>query len=370
VGSVAARLVDGTRPAYAGARSAGRALFVKVWYPAVRADMRPELLWDELRRDPGTPRPIRLVLALSRTRTSTHPAAELDARAVLRSLVVYNHGMISFASENTSLMEHLASRGHVVVSIRHVEQLAELNELNRDRTADQRRRDAEWQRRLRARREARVGDGVLRAIETHEPHRRGESARHLLRARSRRRDLASSAGARRRKARASADPSRRLLARRCGGPRDGGARRTHRERREPRRRAVRHAARAAGRPALSDALQRRERRHERRAAAAARGALRVSGQRSSRLPRREPLAAVAALREIGPRRARAARASEPNRRVLPRASRRRGSRVVCRCGGARRATRSVTARSGRLVLPSTRRSALREAKEILLNYAP
>lgn len=150
VGSVVARLVDGTRPAYAGGEPMGRALFVKVWYPAACAGTQPERLWDELRHDPRTPRPLRLVLALSRTRTSTHAGAALDTEAVLRSLVVYNHGLISFASENTSLMEHLASRGHVAVAIRHVEQLAELDALNRGRAAAERRSDAEWERRLRA----------------------------------------------------------------------------------------------------------------------------------------------------------------------------------------------------------------------------
>src|SRR5690606_31139592 len=87
---------------------------------------------------------------LSRTRTSTYAGAALDGTAGLRSLVVYNHGMISFASENTSLMEHLASRGHLVIAIRHVEQLAELRGSNRGRTEDERRRDAEWEGRLRA----------------------------------------------------------------------------------------------------------------------------------------------------------------------------------------------------------------------------
>src|SRR5690606_21758922 len=63
VGSVVARLVDGTRPAYAGGEPMGRALFVKVWYPAACAGTQPERLWDELRHDPRTPRPLRLVLA-------------------------------------------------------------------------------------------------------------------------------------------------------------------------------------------------------------------------------------------------------------------------------------------------------------------
>jgi dienelactone hydrolase len=45
--------------------------------------------------------------------------------------VIYNHGFISFVSENTTLMEHLASQGRVVVAIQHLDQFPEMQSLNR-----------------------------------------------------------------------------------------------------------------------------------------------------------------------------------------------------------------------------------------------
>ena len=84
-----------------------------------------------------------------------HESTNLDTRrrgarhtCFSSSFVVYNHGLISFASENTSLMEYLASRGHVAIALRHVEQLAELQFLNRGRAGAERRVDAELAQRL------------------------------------------------------------------------------------------------------------------------------------------------------------------------------------------------------------------------------
>jgi dienelactone hydrolase len=128
----------------------GRELIVKVWYPSIGASTDAELVWEELRGDARTPWAIRLLLKLSRARTSTHVGAAFDTRASIGSIVVYNHGLISFASENASLLEHLSSRGHVALALRHVEQLAELRWLTRGRTRAERKADAESARRLQA----------------------------------------------------------------------------------------------------------------------------------------------------------------------------------------------------------------------------
>jgi len=150
VGSIATRLVDPARSTYVGNETPGRALAVKVWYPSDAASGPAERLWEELRRDPQTPAGMRLMLRLLRKRTSTRAGAAIATRGVLRSVVVYNHGLISFASENTSLMEHLASRGHVVLALRHLEQAAELKALSGRKSAEERKADAERQRRLAA----------------------------------------------------------------------------------------------------------------------------------------------------------------------------------------------------------------------------
>jgi Platelet-activating factor acetylhydrolase, isoform II len=47
--------------------------------------------------------------------------------------VIYNHALISFASENRSLAEGLASDGFIVLGVEHVEQLAEWQLLNRQK---------------------------------------------------------------------------------------------------------------------------------------------------------------------------------------------------------------------------------------------
>ena len=124
-------------------------MYAKIWHPGVPSGRAPELLWDELRADTNVPRAFRYVLKAIRTRASSFAGASLDASARLTSVVVYNHGLISFASENTSLMEHLASRGHVVLALRHVEQMAELQALNRRASEAKRKADAEAARRLR-----------------------------------------------------------------------------------------------------------------------------------------------------------------------------------------------------------------------------
>jgi dienelactone hydrolase len=148
VGSIVCRLVDTTRSAHLGSGSGGRELYIKVWYPALAVSKEPELLWEELRRDAHAPSALRFLMKLWRTRTATHVGAELDRSGPIASVVVYNHGLISFASENTSLMEHLASRGHVVLAVRHCAQSAELQYLNRDRGVLERKHDSEWTRRM------------------------------------------------------------------------------------------------------------------------------------------------------------------------------------------------------------------------------
>jgi dienelactone hydrolase len=47
-------------------------------------------------------------------------------------VVLYHHALISISAENSFLMESLASHGYVVVSTRHVDQRAELDEVNTD----------------------------------------------------------------------------------------------------------------------------------------------------------------------------------------------------------------------------------------------
>jgi hypothetical protein len=108
---------------------AGRALTVKIWYPAApgktaRRSLEP--FWSELLELQEIPGLARALLAYLK-RVSSHAA--VGAAPALEDaphpLLIYNHSLVSFASENTLLMEQLASSGYVVLSVRHQGQAAE-----------------------------------------------------------------------------------------------------------------------------------------------------------------------------------------------------------------------------------------------------
>lgn len=104
---------------------ADRRLLVKVWYPAEEASGRPEALWSEMRA-PGMPPPLRFFMGyLDAVETHTHAGAPIRADGAPYPLVIYNHALVSIPSENTLLMEALASAGFIVVSISHRDQAAE-----------------------------------------------------------------------------------------------------------------------------------------------------------------------------------------------------------------------------------------------------
>ena len=149
VGCVARELVDRDRRSHLLSDNSGRRLFVKLWYPAERGTgTESERLWEELRSDARTPALVRLLLKGLRARAAARPNARFVARAPVSSLVVYNHGLISFAAENTSLMQELASHGCTVVALQHAEQLAEFQALRRAESAEKRKADADLMRRL------------------------------------------------------------------------------------------------------------------------------------------------------------------------------------------------------------------------------
>jgi dienelactone hydrolase len=131
VGSITHELVDANRTTHLASEALGRRLLLKIWYPAATATTRPELLWTEVRRDARTPLPIRLLLACVRVRSAAIRGAAMNPALRASPLVLYNHGLISFRAENTSLMEDLASHGYTVLAIEHADQLAERQALTR-----------------------------------------------------------------------------------------------------------------------------------------------------------------------------------------------------------------------------------------------
>ncbi len=149
VGSVTRELIDRGRPSHLLNDTAGRRLFLKLWYPAERGTGDDdERIWQELRTDARTPALVRALLGCLRARTATRVNGRFVARAPTSSVVAYNHGSVSFAAENTSLMQELASHGYTVVAIQHAEQLAEFKALGRADSPEKKKADAELAQRL------------------------------------------------------------------------------------------------------------------------------------------------------------------------------------------------------------------------------
>jgi Platelet-activating factor acetylhydrolase, isoform II len=131
VGTVVHRLTDFTRPKHLMSSAQGREIFLKLWYPAQgQLGASAEVLWDELQDPHRTPLLARWTLRLVQRRSASYPKAPLAANLPAIAMVFYNHGLVSFASENTSLMQELASRGHIVIAVEHAEQLPEFRALN------------------------------------------------------------------------------------------------------------------------------------------------------------------------------------------------------------------------------------------------
>lgn len=139
VGSVCVDLHDPSRPIHLRGSLPGRRLRLKMWYPArLASNAKPERLWAELDSEPRPPFPVRWMLGLLRRPSHSHAGAACAAAVAGAPVVLYSHGFISFASENTSLMEDLASQGYVVVALRHIAQLEELRALQGSQSVTQR----------------------------------------------------------------------------------------------------------------------------------------------------------------------------------------------------------------------------------------
>jgi Platelet-activating factor acetylhydrolase, isoform II len=154
VGSATREIVDSSRASHLLSRDAGRRILVKCWYPAsesARDTCRRERLWEQLRSEPSIPGFVKLVLrpAMKVMTNSYHDApyaTSLDPPRIL----IYSHGLISFASENSMLMEHLASHGYIVISLQHMDQLAEFQALRKAQQKDEKQEQARLQRKIKA----------------------------------------------------------------------------------------------------------------------------------------------------------------------------------------------------------------------------
>ena len=82
--------------------------------------------------------------------TNTYRGAPYAAEGNPPRILIYSHGLISFASENSMLMEHLASHGWIVIALQHTDQLAELRALQSAQHEDEKKEQGRLQRKIKA----------------------------------------------------------------------------------------------------------------------------------------------------------------------------------------------------------------------------
>ncbi|GLW98982.1 lipase [Microtetraspora sp. NBRC 16547] len=120
IGTVALHLVDGSRRDPWVPTVGKRELMVSLWYPARKADHHPLAPWmpasaaESYLRDIGVP-PGRLLLGTTHGRQG----APLDGRLGRLPVVLYSPGANASRSYGTGVVEELASRGYLVVTIDH-----------------------------------------------------------------------------------------------------------------------------------------------------------------------------------------------------------------------------------------------------------
>lgn len=118
---------DASRPGvFAAEPGEPRRLLVRVWYPAGSvAGLKPAPYFSDLEAR-TTARSVGAMFGFppfitfqKHVRTNSYAGAPLLPGAKGLPVVFYSHGYTSYLSQNTALMEHLASHGYVVFSVQH-----------------------------------------------------------------------------------------------------------------------------------------------------------------------------------------------------------------------------------------------------------
>ncbi|WP_150462100.1 alpha/beta hydrolase family protein [Nesterenkonia ebinurensis] len=116
-------LVDSTYPVVRAEDSLGRRIMLRVWYPASTADgeHRPYLIGEEARLVEWCVEPGGLPTRWATSLASMATFSVVDAPVAEGTFptVIFSHGATAWVSQNTPLMEHLASHGYVVWSVAH-----------------------------------------------------------------------------------------------------------------------------------------------------------------------------------------------------------------------------------------------------------
>jgi len=124
-----------------GSTEVRRQLQLKLWYPAFLSDTDRyprETLWNELHDSDAFSVTERFFATyLKNIETSSYRGAPLNATAPPRPVVIYNHALLSMASDNTLMTETLASFGYIVVGVRHKKQREEYFQLQGELSDEQ-----------------------------------------------------------------------------------------------------------------------------------------------------------------------------------------------------------------------------------------
>ena len=121
VGSTSLSLVDESRDnAFFGAPAEKREIYVQVWYPGDIREPEPraKALWEELHRG-DLDRFTFFTRYLRDVETHSYEDLPLSMAQAAYPVIMFSHAIVSFAEQNTLLMEHLASHGYVVVGLSH-----------------------------------------------------------------------------------------------------------------------------------------------------------------------------------------------------------------------------------------------------------
>lgn len=125
-----------------------RELEIEIWYPAsgtTDVSTHPcKTLWQQL-YDNNSEHiwPVRFLSRFLRG-ISTHSYIDAmpNSEGAPYPVVLYQHGLVSFTSENTLLMEHLASNGYLVVACSYTKHYQEFIEVMKNLPAEVRKNDA------------------------------------------------------------------------------------------------------------------------------------------------------------------------------------------------------------------------------------
>ena len=124
IGTVSLHLIDTSRPDPWVPSDRTRQLMIQIWYPADHADSYPRAPYTTPATARAWQKSIGVPVALNLPITDGHLGAPVRQRQGGWPVVLYSHSLGGERFETTCLVEELASRGYVIVTIDHIHDAA------------------------------------------------------------------------------------------------------------------------------------------------------------------------------------------------------------------------------------------------------